>query len=137
MDIYGMRPHYDPAELDDECETLINPFMREVSGDFGLPVPTDLLTKLIELESEYLDPCGDLSEEGNDVEGVTDFRPGSKPIVLISASLSNADHRDDRLRTTFTHEHGHVRFHDHLYQTSEGSGDLFPDAFIRPPLKCK
>lgn len=132
-----MRPHYDPAELDAECETIISSFMREVCGDFSLPIPTDVLTKLIERDSEYLDLYADLSEEGNDVEGVTDFRVGSKPIVRISALLSNADYRDHRLRTTLTHEYGHVRFHDYLYQTSEESGDLFPDAFIRPPLKCK
>ena len=135
---FRLRPHYDPAELDHECEMTITAFMRELCGDFILPIPTDVLTKLIERDSDYLDLYADLSqEEGNDVQGVTDFQPGNKPIVRISGALSNADYRSHRLRTTLTHEYGHVKFHDYLYQTDEGSGDLFPDAFVRRPLKCK
>lgn len=135
---FRLRPHYDPAELDHECEITVSEFMREVCGDFSLPIPTDVLTKLIERDSQYLDLYADLSEEeGDDVEGVTDFQLGNKPVVRISASLSNVDYRSHRLRTTLTHEYGHVRFHDYLYQTDEGSGDLFPDAFVRRPPKCK
>src|SRR6185436_17780598 len=88
---FRLRPHYDPTELDHECEDIISSFMCEVCGEFSLPIPTDVLTKLIERDSQDLDLYADLSEEGNDVEGVTDFRPGSKPIVRISASLSTAD----------------------------------------------
>lgn len=77
------------------------------------------------------------SEEGTNVEGITDFIPGAKPIVRISATLSEADNRGHRLRTTLTHEYGHVRFHDCLYQLEELNGSLFADAFNRRPAQCK
>jgi hypothetical protein len=135
---FRLRPHYDPADLDHECEMTISAFMREICGDFTLPIPTDVLTKLIERDAQYLDLYADLSEEeGNNVEGVTDFQLGDKPIVRISGALSAADYRSHRLRTTLTHEYGHVKFHDYLYQTEDRTGDLFPDAFVRRPLKCK
>ena len=112
--------------------------MRQVRGDFALPIPTDVLTKLIERDAQYLDLYSDLSEEdGTNVEGVTDFCPGSKPIVRVAAALSEASNRGNRLRTTLTHEYGHVKFHDYLYQDGELMGSLFPDAFEKKPAKCK
>jgi hypothetical protein len=112
--------------------------MREVCGDFALPIPTDVLTKLIERDTQYLDLYSDLSEEdGTNVEGVTDFCPGAKPIVRVASALSEAGNRINRLRTTLTHEYGHVKFHDYLYQEGEELGSLFPDAFEKKPAKCK
>jgi IrrE N-terminal-like domain len=135
---FRQRPHYLPGELDDECESTITQFTREICGDFLLPIPTDVLTKLIERDAGSLDLYSDLSqEEGTNVEGVTDFIPGGKPIVRIAASLSEAENRSHRLRTTLTHEYGHVKFHNYLYQVDEGMGVLFSDAFERRPAKCK
>jgi len=132
------RPHYLPAELDQECERLVTEFLRDLYGEVRFPVPTDALTKLIERDAQDLDLYADLSsEEGTNVEGITDFIPGAKPIVRISAGLSEADNRSHRLRTTLTHEYGHVRFHDCLYQLEELSGSLFADAFDRRPAQCK
>jgi len=132
------RPHYNPAELDEECEAIITTFMKERCGGFILPIPTDILTKLIERDAEYLDLYADLSEEeGENVHGVTDFCPGKKPCVRIAKDLSEQGWRDHRLRTTLTHEYGHVKFHDPLYQAKPPSLGLFPDAFDRKPLKCK
>lgn len=135
---FRQRPHFQPGELDIECESTVTSFMKEVSGDFALPIPTDVLTKLIERDTQYLDLYADLSdEEGSNVEGVTDFCPGKKPIVRIATALTQGNNREHRLRTTLTHEYGHVKFHDYLYQFDEPTGALFPDAFERKPAKCK
>jgi hypothetical protein len=112
--------------------------MTEICGGFALPIPTDVLTKLIERDTQYLDLYADLSkEEESNVEGVTDFCPGDKPIVRIASALSEGVNRSHRLRTTLTHEYGHVKLHDYLYQFDEPTGALFPDAFERKPAKCK
>lgn len=132
------RPHYLPAELDDECEAIITTFMLERCGGLTLPIPTELLTKLIERDAEYLDLYADLSgEEGSNVHGITDFCTGKKPCVRIAKELSEQNWSDHRLRTTLTHEYGHVKFHDPIYQMAQLSRGLFPDAFDRKPLKCK
>lgn len=135
---FRLRPLYEPWELDIECEEIVTSFMREVYGGLVLPIPTDALTKLIERNAQYLDLYADLSkEEGSNVEGVTDFCPGDKPIVRIANSLSEGINRGHRLRTTLTHEYGHVKFHDYLYQCDEPTGALFADAFERKPAKCR
>lgn len=135
---FRLRPHYPPEVLDHECEEIITTFMREVCGEVDFPIPTDVITKLIERDTQYLDLYADLSkEEGANVEGVTDFQPGFKPIVRVASVLSEGDNRSHRLRTTLTHEYGHVKFHDYLYQEGDPSHSLFPDAFERKPAKCK
>src|SRR5690606_3646096 len=65
-----------------------------------------------------------LSDYGPDVEGVTEFRPGKKPNVKISEALSNDQRRENRLRTTLTHEYGHVRFHAYLWEMNPPRADL-------------
>jgi hypothetical protein len=112
---FPKRPHYEPAELDQECEHIITDFMRDHCGGFRLPIPTEALTKLIEKDAEDLDLFSDLSGEGSDVEGVTDFVAKCKPRVRISSTLSN-QRGENRLRTTLAHEYGHVKFHDFLWQ---------------------
>jgi hypothetical protein len=87
---FPKRPHYEPSELDQECEHIITDFMRSHCGGFRLPIPTEALTKLIERDAEDLDLYADLSEEGEDVEGVTAFVPQQKPRVRISSSLSGS-----------------------------------------------
>jgi hypothetical protein len=119
------RPHYEPAELDVECELFLGDFLRDRHGRVQWPVTTDDLTCLLEHEVADLDLYADLSEEGADVEGVTEFHPGHKPRVRISAALATADHRAHRLRTTLTHELGHVRFHEFLFELRAARLDLF------------
>src|SRR2546426_3507414 len=85
---FSMRPFYEEAELDQECERIITEFMQERCGGFTLPIPTDVLTKLIERDAEDLDLYADLSTEGAEVQGVTDFIPGHKPRVRIAYELS-------------------------------------------------
>ena len=122
---FAERPHYKPEELDRECESIILGFLKENYGEVKLPVSTDDLTRLIERESENLDLYADLTEYGPDVEGLTEFRLGKKPCVKISASLANDDRRENRLRTTLTHEYGHVRFHAYLWEVALLNTDLF------------
>src|SRR5271168_5193524 len=82
---FPMRPYYEPAELDRECEKVLTAF-------FGSPIPTpiatDDLATLIERDTSDFDPGADLSCYGPDVEGVTEFKRGRKPRVRIVAELA-------------------------------------------------
>ena len=85
---FSQRPHYEPKELDRECENIIAGFLKERHGAAKYPVSTDDLTVLIERNTESLDQFADLSGYGRNVEGLTHFQPGRKPRVKISASLA-------------------------------------------------
>jgi hypothetical protein len=130
------RPHYDPRELDQECEEAITDFMKKSCGGFSLPIPTDVLTSLIERDAEDLDLYADLTTEGSDVEGVTNFYPGKRPCVRIAALLSE-QRSENRLRTTLTHEWGHVRFHDFLWQAEALNPSMHAQLAAQPCPKCK
>jgi Zn-dependent peptidase ImmA (M78 family) len=121
---FTQRPHYEPKELDRECEAIVGAFLKERHGTLAYPLTTDDLTVLIERDTESLDQYADLSGYGLDVEGVTQFQPGRKPKVLISETLSAADNRQNRLRMTLAHEYGHVRFHAPLWDLEPPSADL-------------
>lgn len=121
---FSQRPHYDPKELDQECEMLIVDFLKSQNGAATFPVSTDDLTRLVERDSDDLDLYADLSAFGPAVEGMTEFRRGSKPRVSISAELANDDRRKNRLRTTLTHEYGHVHFHAYLWDVEPPGPDL-------------
>jgi hypothetical protein len=114
---FARRPHYLPEALDSECEQIITAFLRKKYGKAEYPVTTDDLTVLIE-ERADLDLYADLSSEGADVEGVTEFVSGRRPLVKISQLLSAA-HLENRLRTTLTHEYGHVHFHQLMFEGME------------------
>src|ERR1700730_9789408 len=122
---FPKRPHYLPEELDAECEEIVRGFLLDRYGSVEYPIRTDDLTVLLERDAEDLDLYADLSKEEGQVEGVTDFRLGKKPRVKIAARLSNAPNLENRLRTTLTHEYGHVRFHDLLYQVESKPASLF------------
>lgn len=135
---FPQRPHYEPEELDEECEMLIGTFLRAKHGVATYPVTTNDLTILIEREVESLDPYADLSQEGDDVEGVTDFTPGRKPRVRIASELSEQAWRENRLRTTLTHELGHVKFHNFLWSFDQAVRvSLFSEEITTPPPRCK
>lgn len=116
---FQQRPHYDPEELDHECEAIITGFLRGLHGKARYPVETEDLKTLIERDASDLDVFADLSVYGADVEGVTEFRPGHKPAVRIASQLTEASHRENRLRTTLAHEYGHVRFHSYLFDMEQ------------------
>lgn len=134
---FRQRPHYEPKELDYECEQIITDFMRSSCGDLILPIPTDALTKLIERDVADLDLYADLSSAGADVHGVTEFFVDRKPRVRIAKELSEQERRENRLRTTLTHEYGHVKFHAYLWQAESLSPGLFPQLTDNSPAMCK
>lgn len=121
---FSQRPHYKPEEIDRECESIITGFLRDTYCEANFPVSTDDLTRLIERDTDDLDLYGDLSVYGPEVEGVTEFHPGQKPLVTISAKLADDDRRENRLRTTLTHEYGHVHFHTYLWEIEPPQRDL-------------
>jgi hypothetical protein len=121
---FSRRPHYRPGELDRECENIIGAFLRSRYGEIRFPVSTEDLTRLIEQDTEDLDLYADLSEFGPDVEGVTEFTHGRKPSVKVSEKLSGDDRYRNRLRTTLTHEYGHVRFHRYLWEMEPPQKDF-------------
>lgn len=121
---FTQRPHYEPKELDTQCEAIIGGFLKDRHGKITYPVSTADLTVLIERDAESLDQYADLSGYGNDVEGVTQFQPGRKPKVLISQILAADEYRQNRLRMTLAHEYGHVRFHAYLWDIEPPSADL-------------
>lgn len=132
------RPHYDPDELDAECEEIITSFLGRRHRHVEFPATTDDLTVLIETAVDDLDLYADLSGEEGDVEGVTEFRPGKRPRVRIAGALSNAQNMENRLRTTLTHEFGHVHLHGFLYELPGVTGPLlFPVPAKAQVNKCK
>lgn len=122
---FAQRPHYEPAELDRECERLLKAFF---DGPIPVPIETDSLAKLIERDTSDFDPGANLSRYGADVEGVTEFLSGRKPKVRIVAELAYDEVRQNRYRTTLTHEYGHVHFHAPLFAAEPAAGDLFSSA---------
>jgi len=110
------RPHYEPAELDTMFEKIIVDFLRKKHGKVDFPITTDDITVLIEQDVSDLDQFADLTPYGSNVEGVTEFVRSGKPRV----SISKAVHRfENRLRTTLTHEYGHVKLHGYLFAAEE------------------
>jgi hypothetical protein len=72
---FVLRPHYEPAELDRECEQLVRDFFKRRHGAMRFPLSTDDLAALVETEAGDLDLYADLSRYGDGVEGLS---PGSK-----------------------------------------------------------
>jgi|SRR5665213_172604 len=133
---FGQRPHYQPEELDTDCEQVITAFLIQKYGRINFPVKTEDLTILIEQKAR-LDSYADLSEEGEGVEGVTEFVPGKRPLVKIASAL-NSPNMENRLRTTLTHEFGHVHFHEFMFAVETRPRSLFEQN--DPPAhtnKCK
>jgi Zn-dependent peptidase ImmA (M78 family) len=135
---FAQRPYWRESELDRECEMIVNGFLRRLRGKVKFPIETEDLKTLVEEEVQDLDQYADLSEYGLDVEGVTVFEPGRKPKVRIAANLAEDDWRENRLRTTLTHEYGHVRFHGYLFEAYPRAADLFEPSRLKPEvISCK
>lgn len=132
---FSKRPHFEPIELDSDCEKVVSGFLKNRYGKVEYPLSTNDLTVLLDKACE-LDVYADLSGEGEGVEGVTHFIPGRKPKVLISSHLQESG-RENRLRTTLAHEWGHVRYHDSLWQVDISTGDLFGKKTQPGSIKCK
>lgn len=134
---FAERPFYKPEELDRECEVIVSRFLRKRRGAVTFPISTDDLHVLIEEEGADLDSCVDLSNYGEDVEGVAIFYPDRGPEVKISDRLANDPRRENRLRTTLAHEFGHVRFHRHLWADKLATGNLFAKRDTDNTAICK
>lgn len=132
---FAKRPHYLPEDLDAECERVIRTFLQEKYGNIEFPVKTDDLTLLIEQKAN-LDSFANLSGEEGDVEGVTEFALGKRPVVRIASSLQ-APYLENRLRTTLTHEFGHVHFHQFMFEVETRPRSLFGDDGKTVANKCK
>ncbi len=134
---FPKRPHYRPEELEIECEQLIISFLERRHGRAELPVSTDDLTVLLESKVADLDMYADLSGEDGEVEGVTEFRPGQKPRTKIARGLSATSYMENRLRTTLTHELGHVHLHGFLFELQPTGQPLFAVSDEARVNKCK
>lgn len=134
---FAERPHYLPEEMDAQCEKIVSEFLAGLHGKIAYPVTTDDLTILIESLTQDLDLYADLAGEGFDVEGVTDFFRGARPKVRIEKRLTDDDRMANRLRTTLTHELGHVVFHDFMFQGTDQPKSLFNDPVRSVSNKCK
>lgn len=115
---FGWRPFYEQEELDYECEQIVSDFLINKYGAIQFPITTDELSIMIERDTSDLDLFADLSLDGYDVEGTTDFFPHKKPVVKIAKELSLENSKYFRLRTTLAHEYGHVKFHNFLWGSS-------------------
>lgn len=122
---FKRRPHYEPSEIDRDCEVLVAEFLRRHRGKVEYPLDTNDLMILIEEHTATLDVYADLTPEGPGVEGITRFCIGRRPDVEIADGLADEERRANRYRTTLAHELGHVRLHDPLFQRAFSSGDLF------------
>lgn len=134
---FQQRPHYKPEELDRECESILTAFIRGLHGEVRYPIETEDLKTLIERDTEDLDVYADLTAYGAEVEGVTEFNRGRKPSVKIASRLTEDDRYENRLRTTLTHEYGHVRFHGYLFETESAQGELLGREPNRNKIICK
>ena len=112
------RIYFKTEDLDERCERKIAEFMNEYCGGFRLPIPTDDLIRLIEMDADDLDMYADLPD---DEDGHTDFFPDRKPTVRIAKRLSDPRY-ENRLRMTLCHEYGHVWFHAPLWREAEPDG---------------
>ncbi|UPH71229.1 ImmA/IrrE family metallo-endopeptidase [Abyssibius alkaniclasticus] len=121
---FAERPFYAARDLDNECERLIRDLLMKRKKKVEYPVSTEDLTVLIAMYDADLDPYADLSAYGADVEGVTEFFPNRGPKVSISERIAVDERRENRFRTTLTHEFGHVKFHGPLWARKFANGDL-------------
>ena len=112
---FQRRPYYAQHEIDVHCEDVVLRFLRDMDRPLGRPLSTDDLTVLVERDVSELDLYANLSGEGRDVEGVTEFHPKRRPAVRIAKYLSEQPSRENRLRSTLAHEYGHMVFHNFLW----------------------
>lgn len=126
------------AEIDRDCERLVTTFLQHRYGEARFPLSTDDLTVLVEQHCASLNPYADLAVEGDDVEGMTCFRPGELPSILISVVLTEQSNRENRLRTTLAHELGHAFYHRAVFdQLFAAPLHMFEAARAEPRTVCK
>src|SRR5207245_1361176 len=118
---FRQRPFYPEDDLERICEDAITTFLTERHGAVQFPLSTSDLTVLLEQHVADLDNGCDLPE-GQD--GYTDFFPHKLPEVRISRRLQQP-YLENRLRTTLTHEYGHVLLQGFLFGLDDDLQHLF------------
>ena len=126
-----------PEELDSKCEATISAFLKNRHGSTEFPISTDDLTILLEQNANTLDLYAEPSGLGVDVEGVTDFYSSRKPDVRINKRLTEDARLENRLRTTLTHELGHVLLHGFMFDGAMRQDSLFDAAEKTESNQCK
>ncbi|MFI5345137.1 MAG: ImmA/IrrE family metallo-endopeptidase [Elusimicrobiota bacterium] len=123
------RPLLAPQDIEYECEKMILDCLeKRKQADFVPPLDTDTLNVLLEEHAEDVNLYADLQQGGGPgiVEGVTEFRKGRAPRILIDRKLSEQKNLN-RLRSTMAHELFHARFHRALWELYWlGNGDPTP-----------
>lgn len=132
---FTVRPYYDTAEIDANCDALITDFLNKRYGFAKMPLRTEDLEGLVEIHTSDFDPFADLSNEGDGVEGVTYFITNKAPVVKISNGLSKHYSQENRRRTTLAHELGHVIFHSELVNQNILPEGNDADRTIQP-IRC-
>lgn len=115
---FDQRPHFDPEEIENLCQNALFDFIGKTVGTVQHPISTDILTKFIESLTEDLDLFTNMADYNlaDGVEGFTEYSFNSKPSVYINQRLSLHDYLKTRLRTTLSHETGHVILHGPLFK---------------------
>ena len=115
------RPYYSPDELEQICERAVSGFLQQRYGQVEFPIRTEDLTVMIEQAVDDFDSFSDLPEN---IDGQTDFYVRKRPRVKIASRLQQP-HLENRLRTTLTHEYGHVVLHGFLFGLDDGLQKMF------------
>jgi hypothetical protein len=120
------RPHYQPDELDVDCEATIEDVLLKRHGRIDYPVSTEDLFFMLE-QVACVDAYADFDQVEGDVWGESEFLPGEQPRVGIWRELTEKDRYENPLRTTITHEFTHVRHHGPLFELHRSQAALFGD----------
>lgn len=132
---FAERPFWLDTELEAEAQRVVADFRQATRRSATYPLTTDDLTVLIERKATELDLYADLTGEGPDVEGLTEFFPDGSIRVRIEKRLSGDPRRQNRLRTTLTHEYGHIDLHAFLAGLAQ-TVSMF-DEPVREAIACR
>lgn len=120
----------------DEIEAIAEDELRKAGLLPSVDQPVIELERFVEAHLQApLDQYADLPA---DVLGVTEFRSGQRPAIVINRDLTGAALDDEeaapgvhgRWRATVAHEAAHVLLHRMLFESDLNQGSLFPDATV-------
>jgi hypothetical protein len=118
---WRIEPHYYLRDyLEELCERTVSEFCTETYGQELAPLPTDVLTQLLERDTSVLNLYATLDDGINGM--TTMFGSERLPRVDIAAELSRQWFRENRLRTTLAHEYAHVLLHAPLWRAQCKTG---------------
>lgn len=118
-----------------EIEEIVEDELRKAGLVTSADSPSVDIERFIEVHlGAELDQYADLE---SDVLGVTEFRPGMTPTVMINRDLTGSAMDGDwsppgiqgRWRATLAHEGAHCLFHRVLFELNADQGSLFEGAY--------